>query len=397
MSWIARAAVMVAAALSVAVFGVPVAGAQQSIPNGPWIQPEQELRLEALTSNEGLGKVLQQIESRSRGRLEVEVVGRSATGEWPIYLAKLGEPSADKQAVFIQGQIHGDEPLGSEAAVQLIQELALSRSPQVEQILAETTVWIIPRLNMDGAAFAVDGEIVQRRQNTQEWTPAEWGLAASTPAPWYHRPPTATRPGGYDINRDFTPDLDFRLGPGDEALLPGRSDLPGFFVTPEARASADVFKRLRPDVFIDLHHRGTNTQSEEDNQMTTLQVIGDVTEGTAEFPLDPDARARSFQLNAFVYDTLRAMGNSPFTGITRYPDVELPGTALGSYNLNGAAIMLYETRSAGQKSNGMLTRQIIVGLRATLVGLVDGSIAQVDPAHYLDIPPAGPRIGNPRF
>lgn len=391
-----RAAAAVVAVVAAAALGAPAAVAQQSTPNGPWIQPEQEVRLEALTSNEGLGKVLRQIESRSRGRLAVEVAGQSATG-WPIYLAKLGEPSADKQNVFIQGQIHGDEPLGSEAAVQLIQELALSRSQQVEQILAETTVWIIPRLNMDGAAFAVDGEIVQRRQNTQEWTPGEWGLGASTPAPWYHRAPTQSRPGGYDINRDFTPELDFRLGPGDEALLPGRSDLPGFFVTSEARTSAAVFERMQPDVFIDLHHRGTNTQSEDDNQMTTLQVLGDVTEGTPEFPLDPDARARSFQLNAFVYDTLRDMGNSPFTGITRYPDVELPGTALGSYNLNGAAIMLYETRSAGQKSNGMLTRQLIVGLRATLVGLVDGTISQVDPEHYNDIPPAGPRIGNPRF
>ena len=391
-----RAAAAVVAVVAAAALGAPAAVAQQSTPNGPWIQPEQEVRLEALTSNEGLGKVLRQIESRSRGRLAVEVTGQSATG-WPIYLAKLGEPSADKQNVFIQGQIHGDEPLGSEAAVQLIQELALSRSQQVEQILAETTVWIIPRLNMDGAAFAVDGEIVQRRQNTQEWTPGEWGLGASTPAPWYHRAPTQSRPGGYDINRDFTPELDFRLGPGDEALLPGRSDLPGFFVTSEARTSAAVFERMQPDVFIDLHHRGTNTQSEDDNQMTTLQVLGDVTEGTPEFPLDPDARARSFQLNAFVYDTLRDMGNSPFTGITRYPDVELPGTALGSYNLNGAAIMLYETRSAGQKSNGMLTRQLIVGLRATLVGLVDGTISQVDPEHYNDIPPAGPRIGNPRF
>jgi len=391
-----RAAAAVVAVVAAAALGAPAAVAQQSTPNGPWIQPEQEVRLEALTSNEGLGKVLRQIESRSRGRLAVEVTGQSATG-WPIYLAKLGEPSADKHNVFIQGQIHGDEPLGSEAAVQLIQELALSRSQQVEQILAETTVWIIPRLNMDGAAFAVDGEIVQRRQNTQEWTPGEWGLGASTPAPWYHRAPTQSRPGGYDINRDFTPELDFRLGPGDEALLPGRSDLPGFFVTSEARTSAAVFERMQPDVFIDLHHRGTNTQSEDDNQMTTLQVLGDVTEGTPEFPLDPDARARSFQLNAFVYDTLRDMGNSPFTGITRYPDVELPGTALGSYNLNGAAIMLYETRSAGQKSNGMLTRQLIVGLRATLVGLVDGTISQVDPEHYNDIPPAGPRIGNPRF
>jgi hypothetical protein len=390
---IARAMVLAAAVLAVAV---PGAIAQQSVPNGPWIEPEQEVRLDGLMSNEQLGKALRQIEARSKGRLELEVIGRTNTG-WPIYLAKLGEPSADKQGVLIEAQIHGGEPLGSEASVQLLQELALSSSPQVQEILDTMTIWIMPRLNMDGAAYSVNGQVVQRRQNTQEWTPLEWGLAPSTPAPWYHLSPNATRPGGYDVNRDFSPDLDFRLGPGDEALLPGRSDLPGFFVTPEARASAAVYKRLRPDVFVDMHHRGSNTQSADDNQLTTLQVLGDVTRGTAEFPLPPDAFARSLQLNAYVYDQLRQLGNSPFTGIQRYPDVNLPGTALGSYTLLGSAIMLYETRTARLKSNGMLTRQEIAGLRAMLVGLSTGVIWQVDPQHYYDILPAGPSIGNPNL
>jgi len=394
MEFVARAAALAVALLAVAA---PLAVAEpQSVPNGPWIQPEQEVRLDALTSNEGLGKVLRQIEARSGGRLQVEVVGQSAGG-WPIYLAKLGEPSPGKQGVLIEGQIHGGEPLGSETSVQLLQELALSGSPQVEQILDTTTIWIMPRMNMDGAAYSVDGRLVQRRQNTQEWTPEEWGLAASTPAPWYHLSPNATRPGGYDINRDFSPDLDFRLAPGDEALLPGRSDLPGFFVTPEARASVAVYQRLRPDVFVDMHHRGSNTQSEDDNQLTTLQIVGEVTDGTPEFPLDPDAHARSLQLNAYVYDQLQKLGNSPFTGITRYPDVDLPGTALGSYNLLGSAIMLYELRTARLKSNGMLIRQEITGLRAMLVGLATGAISQVDPQHYYDILPAGPSIGNPNL
>jgi len=395
------------AALAGALLAVaaPGAVAQQSIPNGPWIQPEQEVRLDALTSNEGLGKVLRQIEARSRGRVKIEVVGQSAGG-WPIYLAKLGEPTPGKQGVLIEGQIHGNEPLGSEASVQLLQELALSGNKRVDQILDTTTIWFLPRLNMDGAAFEVDGQLVQRRQNTQEWTPEEWGLAPSTPAPWYHLSPiVGVWPGGYDVNRDFSPDLDFRLGPGGEALLPGRSDLPGFFVTPEARASAAVYQRLQPDVFVDLHHRLSSTQSEHDNQLTTLQILGEATDGTPEFPLDPDVHARSLQLNAYVYDVLQRLGKSPFTGITRYPDVDLPGTALGSYNLLGSAIMLYELRSAGGvlgaqqsslKSNGMLIRQEITGLRAMLVGLASGEIWNVDPQHYYDILPAGPFIFNPR-
>lgn len=186
------------------------------------------------------------------------------------------------------------------------------------------------------------------------------------------------------------------MSPQSAHLLPGTSTTPGFFVTPEARTSAAVFQRLRPDVFIDLHHRGTNTQSAEDNQMTTLQVVGEVTKGLPEYPLDPEVHKRSLQLNAYVYEVLTKRGQSPFTGITRYPDVELPGTALGSYALNGAAIMLYEVRSAGQKSMGMLIEQMLVGLRATLLGLANGEVFATDPALYYQIPPAGPRIDNPR-
>lgn len=371
----------------------------QSIPNGPWIQPEQTVQKVALTANIDLGPKLEEIAGRSKGRMAVEVAGHSATG-WPIHLARFGEPSAGRLPVLIQTQIHGGEPLGTEVVLHLMQTLATSSHPAVLAILDRLAVWFIPRLNMDGADFRNDeGFLVQRRQNTQAWTPQEWGLAPATPAPWY-LPRPLLQPGrtpGYDINRDFNPDLTFRLRPGDEALLPGASELPGFFVTPEARTSARVFTRMRPEIFIDHHHRGSNTQSETDNQLTTLQVIGIVTEGTPDFPLDPAVRDLGFRVNVLVWDALRAMGNSPFGAITRYPDVELPGTALGSYALNGAGIMLYETRSAAQKSMGMLIRQSLVGMGATLEALTFGRLDAVDPTRYFDIPPAGPSIGNPRF
>jgi hypothetical protein len=40
------------------------------------------------------------------------------------------------------------------------------------------------------------------------------------------------------------------------------------------------------------------------------------------------------------------MGNSPLTNTQHYPDVDLPGTTLGTFSLNGSAIMLYEIRTA---------------------------------------------------
>ena len=371
----------------------------QSIPNGPWLQPEQTVQKVALTPNVDLGPKLEQIAARSNGRMEVEVAGHSATG-WPIHLARFGSPGGGKLPLLIQTQIHGGEPLGTEVVLHLMQMLATSSHPTVREVLDRLAVWFIPRLNMDGADFRDEtGFLVQRRQNTQPWTPEEWGLDAATPAPWY-LPRNLLQPGrtpGYDINRDFSPDLVFRLQPGDEALLPSESELPGFYVTPEARTSAAVFQRMRPTFFIDHHHRGSNTQTETDNGLTTLQVVGIVTEGLPEFPLDPAARDRGFRANVLVWDTLRSMGTSPFGGITRYPDVELPGTALGSYALNGAGIMLYEVRSAAQKSMGMLVRQSLIGMGATLEAFAFTTIDSVDPTRYFDIPPAGPSIGNPRF
>jgi len=376
------------------ILPVSALAAPQSIPNGPWIEPNQEVQLNALMSNEELEKTLYQIEGRAKGRMTVEVSGYSTTG-LPIFLVKFGEADPSKMRVLVEGQIHGGEPLGAEASVELIKQLAASGNKDIDMILNELSIWIVPRLNVEGAAYEVDGKLVQRRQNSQTWTPGEWGLPSTAPAPWYYR---STPPPGYDINRDSNPDLNFVLSPANAALLPGASALPGFFVTPEARMMRNIYLEFQPDVFIDLHHRGTNLISAEDNSMCTLQIVAQVVRlGRTDYPLDPAVLAFSKQINAYVYLKLQEMGNSPFTGIQRYPDIDLPGTTLGSFTLNGSAIMLYEVRTARQKSNGMLTRQEIMGLMATLKGLADGSVDDVDPAIYDAIPPAGPSIGNPNL
>ncbi|SES43144.1 Zinc carboxypeptidase [Salipaludibacillus aurantiacus] len=399
-------ALVMVMSVSMTVFANP-----QSKPNGPWIQPEQEVKLESLMSPEDLEKNLMQIKDRARpDRMELDVVGYSATYEYPIYAVKFGEADTDNPKIFIQTQIHGDEQLGTEASMDLIQQLAMSNNKDITNILDNVTVWFIPMLNPDGAViFETEQGQSKQRQNLQVWDPAEYGLAEDTQAPWYYRPDSVSREMGFDVNRDFHPYLDFELGPDTAAYIPRRSSEPGVYATPEALASRAVFKELQPDLFIDHHHRYSNIVSEDDDRLNTLQIIAQVVDedtvvsfGGTDYQLDEESLNLSKQVNSHVYQALQR-GNSPFGAVSRYPEVNLPGTALGSYSMNGAAIMLYETRGqqhpyghTGQKANGQYTQQSYVGLYETLRGFATGEIYEIDPAFYdEEIPYGSPRIGRP--
>lgn len=392
----------------------------QSIPNGPWIQPEQNVSLSSLLQPEDVENKLLDIEERSKGRLEVELLGHSAGYNWPIYVAKFGEPDENKVKILIDSQIHGNEPLGTEAILQLIETLATSDSKDVKNILDNVVVWFVPMLNPDGATiFEREGHgDSQTRQNIQWWTPEEWGLLTDTPAPWYHRANTLRGTPGYDINRDAHPYLLFDLAKHKDQHSPAVSSqnwggMPGFWVTPEARALRDAFHALSPDVYINHHHRGSNVVSVDDPARCFLQIyaqfvplgrVDTIVDNGVEYSytLSEESLRLSKQINALVYQKLQ-MGNSPFSSITKYPRVEnyyggagLPGTMLASFSMNGAAVMLYETTSIGQKMNGMLTKQSLIGIWETLLGLATGDVYEIDPNIYDAIPEAGPRITNPR-
>lgn len=413
-----------AIALILAV-SISIAMAQpQSIPNGPWLQPDQYVNLSSLLQPDTLEEKLQQIADKAiEGRMELEMIGSSAGFEWPIYVVKFGSPDQNKAKVLIDSQIHGNEPLGTEALVDMIKTLATSNSREVKNILDNVVVWFIPMLNRDGATiFEMETETyrgdAQTRQNMQFWTPEEWGLSEQCPAPWYYRELTTRGTPGYDINRDAHPHLPFDLSMHQTQHSPCDPDQnwggqPGFYVTPEARALRDAFQELMPDVYINHHHRGSNVISEDDNQRVFLHIYAqfvpldrvDTIEDdgiTHSYSLSEESLRLSKQVNALVYQKLQK-GNSPFSAITKYPKVEdyyggegLPGTTLASFSMNGAAVMLYEVSAIGQKMNGMLIRQSHIGIWETLLGFASGEIYTVDPAIYDAIPEAGPRISNPQ-
>jgi hypothetical protein len=384
-----------------------VLAAPTTVPNGPWVQPEQTVELQKFYTIDELGKKLVDIEAHSKGRLKVEIAGYSATLNYPIYVAKFGEPDENKVRIYIQSSIHGDEQIHTNSCVELIQTLATSGNKDVQDILDNITIWIVPMLNPDGNMFQVTGKLWPQRLNVQTWDPTEWGLPAGYVAPFYY----GSRYGvyGFDLNRDFNPNLNFVLNPNTKNLPRGSSSQSGFFVAPESRTSAAIYKALQPHLFLDLHMQyPTYAQSATDNDMNTLQLLAIATKTTGYtdrdghyFPLDPEVLKLSKQVCGLVYQGLTEKGNSPYGNIGRYAPINYPGSALGAFSLNGSAITLFEFRGgsiydSGQKGSGLLIAECVEGIRIILMGFVTGEVYDIDPAIYDNvIPPSGPRVIKP--
>ncbi|WP_121613570.1 M14 family zinc carboxypeptidase [Mesobacillus foraminis] len=396
---------------STAVYAEPV-----TTPNGPWIQDGQNISFAGLMSNEQLEKQLKQIEQTSNGKMVLEQFGTSNDGN-PLYVAKFGDNDPNKKRVLVYTQIHGNEPLGTEAVVELMQKLS-SGSKEAKAILDKVSVWFVPRLNPDGTANQYEGSPYPTRYSHQTWNPEELGLPADTKAPWYYNASGSERAPnndgnviygipGFDLNRDFHPDYDFDIqeeiskDPAKVAAVLNNSESnngskASLVFSPETRALTTVIKELDPDVAIDVHHRGFNRLSEEDSRSVSIQLLAQFTTAPYVDPfngktyeLKPEVLTLSKKVNAVAYEALQR-GNSSYGAIQKYPIVNYPGSGLGAIQLNGTATMLIEikgqTQTLGQKQNGMLKETAKIPVMAVLNGLADGSLEKADPAVYDAIP-----------
>ena len=127
------------------------------------------------------------------------------------------------------------------------------------------------------------------------------------------------------------------------------------------------------DYFIDLHNQWSCYATEDLENMSPLSISAKFIDDPSEFgtwpKFDMDASKRA---NVAVYEALQGHGESGYGDLTLYPqNTNLPGTALGSFALRGSAVALFESSSQtqydGMKRNGMLRKQIEIGLG----GLVD--------------------------
>ncbi|MDQ4051645.1 MAG: peptidase M14, partial [Actinomycetota bacterium] len=174
-----------------------------------------------------LSRTLQGIERSTGGTVDVAVAGYSNRGR-EIYTARVGEGD---RVVFVQSQIHGNENHGTEALLDLLREWG-GATPEAAALREEVTIVAIPRLNVDG------GER-DTRQNEMTWADvvADFPQLAGVAPAWNYN----SRVGGFDVNRDFNPDLDYVPQPAD---FPGNSADTGWYITPEARAVRDVYRGL---------------------------------------------------------------------------------------------------------------------------------------------------------
>ncbi|MED1602059.1 M14 family zinc carboxypeptidase [Alkalihalophilus marmarensis] len=371
----------------------PAQAAQSN--TGPAVPSEQQLSISGFMTYEQMQKRLDQIVKNSQGRVEVETVGVSNQGR-DIYKATVG---TGDRVILIESEIHGNEKTGTEALLNILQFLGSSNSPKAKQIREEVTLVALPKMNPDAAEL-------DRRGNAMTWAEVEAAfpqLEGVTPSwNYYTRPLQGTNYGelpGFDVNRDFNPDLNYEPKAED---FPGNSASPGWFITPEAQTARDVYLDLQKqfgnvDVFVDLHHQGPFMKVEGTDDDVTMSI-------SAQFVPDPNTAAGekyseyadaydydfSRQLNVAVYDALQ-IGNSPFKNISLYQQgLDLPGTALGSFALNGSGTVLFEirgqTQSFGQKMRGQLVKAVEDGLYGIIEGVADESVYEIDPEEYEDIP-----------
>lgn len=141
----------------------------------------------------------------SSDRVRVDRIGNTVQGR-PMQLVQVGLPApksvdeaADGSVLMYNCSIHGDEPSGREACMQLARDLSTTTDPTWERLLKNTTVLL---LNANP-----DGWVADTRENTD----------------------------GIDINRDMM-------------------DL----ASPEANTIARTIRDWKPDVLNDLHEYGSN-------------------------------------------------------------------------------------------------------------------------------------------
>lgn len=406
------------------------AAAQTSVPAGPWITPDQEVSLEGFESYEQLVKKLIRLEGRSKGVMELESVGVTNQGR-DVWLAKLGNPA--NTPVLIITQQHGNEPHGTEAAVELIQKL-ISGGSFAQEVLGELFVLIVPRVNPDGSelftrgnsnfatpprdsrdCFDDDGNIIPSQLNQGR------GTFSTT-----FVDPDLGRLSSYDINRYHWPDWStswqvvcnpdltagsFDPDPYDPALNP----------VPEARAVRAAYDSYAPIWVIDVHNQGS--AKVQDGVDPAVGRAGRLITGSILWPTNeevhPDAVDFSKQITLVMKKRSQELGNMEFTNylFRNSAGVALrgggfPGIARNAYGLLGSAriaageagpvggSILVEIRGQGQKSIGMLKNNARELLEAVLRATADGSLFDEDPAEAdLLLPPGDLTdefIGNPR-
>lgn len=282
-----------------------------------------------------VGRALARIAAASDGRVRLGTVGSSNEGR-PVRLASVG--NGETRLLYVTQQ-HGDEPLGTPAAVRALWVLGVPDHPWHRWLRSRVTIDIVVQANPDGA---------MRKQR-------------------YNHDPSATgpysEPGvGYDINRFHNPLTPIEANP-----------------VPESRAILRHWRATEPAIVVDYHMQGRYVQP--DGRETTASVLWPTS------PLaDAGAVTRSRQLTVRNYDAMTYLAGA---NVTRYPGGDYEGIARNAYGILGSASLLVELSALPLERAEFQIRTALVSMLATAQGAADRTLWWVDPARADAIPARG--------
>lgn len=137
-------------------------GLLYAVPGAAQTRHDDELRTAAetsgwaeLTSHQDVVSFYRALAERSP-EVRLAEIGRSIEGR-PLHLVTISRPAVSepwlahalgKPIVFIGAQVHGDEPAGKEALMQVARELALG---SLSSLLDDVIFLLVPQINADGA------------------------------------------------------------------------------------------------------------------------------------------------------------------------------------------------------------------------------------------------------
>jgi hypothetical protein len=314
---------------------------------GGWLP--DALTFPDLHSNDELYADLARLDARYEP-LSLDVFGRSLDGN-PLHAATVG--AGETELVFITQQ-HGNEPIGTEAALYLLDFLS-GDTELARSLRDEVTVTVVPRVNPDGFA---------------RWE-REVGGERGLTAPRLNNE-------GLDLNRTYDPAAPFRE---DEA--------------PESVAVRDLVARLDPDLLLDYHGQGNYRG--EDGDLVTMSVLWPTNAG-----VDPAVADASKRAVAAIAESLEEYD---YDRLTLYPGEDNPAIARNGVALGGTPTVLVEQRflqEMGELARGLdldysalvsaLTLEGFITMKGLVEAAADGSLETLAPSLAEQLPERPPSI-----
>ncbi|MCA9777239.1 MAG: hypothetical protein KC800_11000 [Candidatus Eremiobacteraeota bacterium] len=145
----------------------------------------RELRFDTYYRYQELTEGLQELAASRPDLLTLESVGESHEGR-PLWLVILTRKSTgdhkDKPALWVDGNIHATEVSASSACLYVIQNLIdrEATDPRVSHLLDTRTVYVMPRVNPDGAELALADSPSFLRSSVREYPFSEEAIEGLT-------------------------------------------------------------------------------------------------------------------------------------------------------------------------------------------------------------------------